>query len=59
MVGATYARRVRAGEFNDNKEKLDFLAGFRAVLAEAEADWKALQLCLVAVAGFEPAAFRL
>ena len=59
MVGATYARRVWAGDFNDNKEKLDFLARFRAVLAGAEADWKALQVSVVAGAGFEPAAFRL
>ena len=54
-----YTRGVRAGEFRDNKEKLDYLARFRAVLAEAEADWKALQVSVVAGAGFEPAAFRL
>ncbi|TDK35671.1 hypothetical protein E2F50_15740 [Rhizobium deserti] len=37
-----YARPVRAGEFKDNNEKLDFLARFRAILTDAEADWKAL-----------------
>ena len=54
-----YARRVRAGEFRDSKEKLEFLSHFRAVLAEAVAEWKVLQVSLVAGAGFEPAAFRL
>ena len=37
-----YARRVRAGEFSDGKEKLEFLAQFRAVLSEVAADWKLL-----------------
>ncbi|OJF95658.1 hypothetical protein [Pararhizobium antarcticum] len=54
-----FARRVRAGEFSDINEKLDFTARFCAVLAEEEADWKRLQVSLVAGAGFEPAAFRL
>ena len=54
-----YARRVRAGAFKSQKEKLDFVARFRAVLAEEEADWKRLQVSVVAGAGFEPAAFRL
>ncbi|MCD4660388.1 MAG: recombinase family protein [Agrobacterium sp.] len=54
-----FARRVRAGEFNDQSEKLAYLERFRAVLAEAEADWKLLQVSVVAGAGFEPAAFRL
>lgn len=30
-----YARRVRAGELKNQKEKIDFVARFRAVLAEA------------------------
>ena len=54
-----YARRVRAGSFNEINEKLDFLARFRTVLAAEEADWKRLQVSVVAGAGFEPAAFRL
>ena len=41
------------------KAKLDFVARFRSVLAEEEADWKRLQVSVVAGAGFEPAAFRL
>ena len=43
-----YARRVRAGEFKDSKEKLVFLSHFRAVLAEAEAEWKLLQVSVIA-----------
>ncbi|MCP8897430.1 hypothetical protein KYK29_21095 [Shinella daejeonensis] len=54
-----YARRVRASAFKSQKEKIDFQARFRAVLADEEADWKRLQVSLVAGAGFEPAAFRL
>ena len=54
-----YARRVRAGGFKDRKEKLDFLDRFRAVLSEKEAEWKRLQVSVVAGAGFEPATFRL
>ena len=54
-----FARRVRAGEFSSQSEKLAYLERFRAVLAEAEADWKRLQVSVVAGAGFEPAAFRL
>ena len=54
-----YARRVRAGEFMDSQEKLEFLAQFRAVLSEVAADWKLLPVSVVAGAGFEPAAFRL
>ena len=38
-----YAGRVRAGEFMDSQEKLEFLSHFRAVLAEAETEWKVLQ----------------
>ena len=38
-----YARRVRAGEFRDSQEKLESLSHFRAVLAEAETEWKLLQ----------------
>ncbi len=54
-----FARRVRAGEFNNQSEKLAYLERFRAILAEAEAEWKVLQVSVVAGAGFEPAAFRL
>ena len=54
-----YARRVRAGELNNQSEKLAYFERFRAVLTEAEADWKLLQVSVVAGAGFEPAAFRL
>ena len=54
-----FARRVRAGEFNNQSEELAYLERFRAVIAEAEAEWKLLQVSLVAGAGFEPAAFRL
>ena len=54
-----FARRVRAGEFNNQSEKVAYLKRCRAVLAEAEAEWKLLQVSLVAGAGFEPAAFRL
>ena len=39
-----YARRVRACEFRDSNEKLEFLAHFRAVLAEAADEWKLLQV---------------
>ncbi|MDH0617021.1 hypothetical protein N5D47_26720, partial [Agrobacterium sp. GD03871] len=39
-----FARRVRAGEFSSQSEKLAYLERFRAVLAEAEADWKLLQV---------------
>ncbi len=48
-----------AGELKGQKEKIDFQARFRAVLADEEADWKRLQVSVVAGAGFEPAAFRL
>ena len=54
-----YARRVKAGEFSNQSEKLAYLERFRAALAAAEADWKLLQVSVVAGAGFEPAAFRL
>lgn len=43
-----FARRVRVGEFKDQTEKLAYLDRFRAVPAEAEADWKLLQVSLVA-----------
>ncbi|WP_202033818.1 recombinase family protein [Agrobacterium larrymoorei] len=54
-----FARRIRAGEFKNQSEKLAYLERFRAVFAEAEAEWKLLQVSVVAGAGFEPAAFRL
>ncbi len=54
-----FARRVRAGEFNNQSEMVAYLERCRAVLAEAEAEWKLLQVSVVAGAGFEPAAFRL
>ncbi|MCM2477762.1 hypothetical protein HGO38_30405 [Rhizobium sp. CG5] len=54
-----FARRVRASAFNNINEKLEFQNRFHAVLAEEEADWKRLQVSVVAGAGFEPAAFRL
>ena len=54
-----YAQRLKDGELKGQKAKLDFVARFRAVLAEEEADWKRLQVSVVAGAGFEPAAFRL
>lgn len=43
-----YARRVEAGVFGNQKEKIDFVARFRTVLAEEEADWKRLQVSMVA-----------
>ena len=50
-----FARRVRAGEFRDSNEKLDFcLTSVPYSLRR-----KLLQVSLVAGAGFEPAAFRL
>ena len=54
-----YTRRAKAGEFSNLQERLDFQKRFQAVLAKAEADWKVLQVSVVAGAGFEPAAFRL
>ncbi|WP_313193428.1 recombinase family protein [Shinella zoogloeoides] len=54
-----YAQRLKDGELKGQKAKLDFVARFRSVLAEEEADWKRLQVSVVAGAGFEPAAFRL
>lgn len=43
-----FVSRVRAGSFSNLQEKLDFQARFKAVLAEAEADWKVLQVSVVA-----------
>jgi hypothetical protein len=37
-----FARRVRAGEFNNQSEKLAFLDRFRAILASEEAEWRRL-----------------
>ncbi len=54
-----YTRRAKSGEFTNLQERLDFQAHFQAVLAEAKAEWKMLQVSVVAGAGFEPAAFRL
>ena len=54
-----FARRVRAGDFVNNPEKLAFLDRFRAILVSEEAEWRRLQVSVVAGAGFEPAAFRL
>ncbi len=54
-----FARRVRAGEFDNQCEMVAYLERCRAVIAEAEAEWKRLQVSVVAGAGFEPAAFRL
>ena len=54
-----FARRVRAGEFANSAEKLAFLDRFRAILASEEAEWRRLQVSVVAGAGFEPAALRL
>ncbi|MFS2324265.1 hypothetical protein U2P60_02365 [Brucella sp. H1_1004] len=34
-----FARRVRAGEFNNQSEKLAYLERCSAVIAEAEAEW--------------------
>ena len=39
-----YARRLKDGELKGQRAKLDFVARFRAVLAEEEADWKRLQV---------------
>jgi len=50
-----FARRVRAGEFNNLSEKLAYLERFRVVLAEAEAEWKLSQVSVVAGARLEPA----
>ena len=47
-----YAQRLKDGELKGQKAKLDFVARFRAVLAEEEADWKRLQVSVVAGAGF-------
>lgn len=46
-----FAGRVRAGEFNNQSEKVAYLQRCRAVLAEAEAEWKVLQVSVVAGAG--------
>ncbi len=54
-----FVSRVKSGGFANQQEKLDFHARCKAVLAEAEAEWKMLQVSVVAGAGFEPAAFRL
>ncbi|GAK72124.1 hypothetical protein RRU01S_23_02000 [Agrobacterium rubi TR3 = NBRC 13261] len=54
-----FARLVRAREFDNQSEMVAYLKRCRAVIAEAEAEWKLLQVWLVAGAGFEPAAFRL
>ncbi len=54
-----FARRVRAGDFANSAEKLAYLDRFRAILASEEAEWRRLQVSVVAGAGFEPAAFRL
>ncbi|MFB0690285.1 recombinase family protein [Agrobacterium pusense] len=47
-----FARRVRADEFKDRAEKMDYLHRFEAVLAEEEASWRRLQISVVAGAGF-------
>lgn len=46
-----YARHVEAGELKGQKEKIDFVARFRALLAEEEAGWKRLQMAVVAEGG--------
>ncbi|TCA72213.1 hypothetical protein E0H62_20025 [Rhizobium leguminosarum bv. viciae] len=51
-----YSTRVKAGEFSDVKGKAYYLSRFQAILKEKEADWKRLQVSVVAGAGFEPAA---
>lgn len=43
-----YTRRAKASEFDNLQERLDFQARFQALLAKAEADWKRLQVSLVA-----------
>ena len=54
-----YSNRVKADEFSDVKGRAFYLSRFQAILKEKEADWKRLQVSVVAGAGFEPAAFRL
>ncbi|WP_132662118.1 hypothetical protein [Rhizobium azibense] len=47
-----YSTRVKAGEFSDVKGKAYYLSRFQAILKEKEADWKRLQVSVVAGAGF-------
>lgn len=43
-----YSTRVKAGEFGDVRGKAYYLSRFQAILKKKEADWKRLQVSLVA-----------
>lgn len=43
-----YSTRVKAGGFSDVNGKAYYLSRFQAILKEKEADWKRLQISVVA-----------